>query len=317
MAAPSQTGGDELMLPFAAAFLLVGAGLGACLLYSSHVNFTLVYRWALPLVVVGCGVLHVVDTEFGRSLAYLINFVALFGCQAICWIASAKHVRRTGVSPVLFFGGVVAAEGCGVTLGAVVGLWLSSGATGGQAAGFSLLIVGAVLLVTMLVGFKPCWISGSSQGVFSGDTSREATPEEGECPQGAAKAGDLALEGAFNGGCDEALQRLFARKARILGDAYGLTKREVEITAFLLAGRNRPYIRDELVISLHTVHTHVRNILGKCGVHSQQELIDLAHAAEVGRPALDMPAPPSRMGEASPAEARVSPPAPSRRLLTI
>ena len=62
---------------------------------------------------------------------------------------------------------------------------------------------------------------------------------------------------------------------------FGLTKRETEIAAMLLAGRSRPYIRDELIISLNTVHTHAKNILAKCGVHSQQELMDLArsHAA--------------------------------------
>ena len=47
------------------------------------------------------------------------------------------------------------------------------------------------------------------------------------------------------------------------------------MAALLLGGRSRPYIRDELGISLNTVHAHAHSILAKCGVHSQRELIDL------------------------------------------
>ena len=62
-----------------------------------------------------------------------------------------------------------------------------------------------------------------------------------------------------------------ARKAKSIG----LTERETEVAELLLCGRSRPYIRDELGISLNTVHAHARSILAKCGVHSQRELIDL------------------------------------------
>jgi DNA-binding NarL/FixJ family response regulator len=45
---------------------------------------------------------------------------------------------------------------------------------------------------------------------------------------------------------------------------------------FLLAkGRNRAYIREELVIGDETVKSHVKSIYRKTDVHSQQELIDL------------------------------------------
>ena len=63
---------------------------------------------------------------------------------------------------------------------------------------------------------------------------------------------------------------------------YGLSSRETEVAALLLAGRSRPYIRDELVISLNTVHSHVSNIYAKCGVHSQREFMDLLAAPREG-----------------------------------
>lgn len=76
------------------------------------------------------------------------------------------------------------------------------------------------------------------------------------------------------------IEDLIHREALGLRDAYGLTDREVEVAELLLAGRSRPFIRDELLVSINTVGAHVRNIFGKCDVHSQQELIDLARGED-------------------------------------
>ena len=56
----------------------------------------------------------------------------------------------------------------------------------------------------------------------------------------------------------------------------GLTPRETEVLALLAQGRSIPYIRDELIISRETAATHAKHIYAKLGVHSRQELIDLA-----------------------------------------
>ena len=57
---------------------------------------------------------------------------------------------------------------------------------------------------------------------------------------------------------------------------FGLSSRESEILAFALRGRTSDRIAQELVISKSTVDTHLRRIYGKTGVHSRQELLDLA-----------------------------------------
>ena len=75
----------------------------------------------------------------------------------------------------------------------------------------------------------------------------------------------------------EELASIFEKTAEELQLRYGLTERETQIAALLLSGRSRPFIRDELVISLNTVHAHARNIYSKCGVHSQQEFMDFVH----------------------------------------
>lgn len=57
-----------------------------------------------------------------------------------------------------------------------------------------------------------------------------------------------------------------------------LSPREIEVFFLLAKGRNRAFIREELVIGDETVKSHVKSIYRKTDVHSQQELIDLIEA---------------------------------------
>lgn len=56
----------------------------------------------------------------------------------------------------------------------------------------------------------------------------------------------------------------------------GLTDRETEVALLLAEGRNIPYIQERLVISQGTAQTHAYHIYQKLGIHSKQELIELA-----------------------------------------
>ncbi len=67
--------------------------------------------------------------------------------------------------------------------------------------------------------------------------------------------------------------------ARIVGEAK-LSKREAEILPLALRGRTAERIAGEFFISKNTVDTHLRRIYAKCGVHTRQELIDLAERTE-------------------------------------
>lgn len=68
-----------------------------------------------------------------------------------------------------------------------------------------------------------------------------------------------------------------------LSGRLGLTARESETLALLVAGYDSGYISMRLGISLNTVRTHVRNVYAKAGVHSKAELELLVEgAAEKG-----------------------------------
>ena len=55
-----------------------------------------------------------------------------------------------------------------------------------------------------------------------------------------------------------------------------LTKREREVLAMMARGRDLAYVCDELCLSRNTVKGYQKSIYAKLGVHSKQEVIDLA-----------------------------------------
>ncbi len=61
---------------------------------------------------------------------------------------------------------------------------------------------------------------------------------------------------------------IFAQLAPARGD-YGLTPRETEVLQRMVDGLTMQRIADKLVVSYHTVDTHIRNIYDKLHVHSR------------------------------------------------
>lgn len=67
------------------------------------------------------------------------------------------------------------------------------------------------------------------------------------------------------------------RRQRVLGDLYGLTKREMEVVEFIRDGASNLDIAEWLDISLATVKTHVVRALDKVGAESRTALIALTN----------------------------------------
>lgn len=293
------------LVPFSIAAVLAIAAFLTCMRQTRFLNFTFLYRWSVPLMIIGCGLLLIdLGIPEQHSAAYAVNFIAMFGVQMCAWVVAPKYARRIGVSPFVLFGGLFAAEGLGIFLALTLSLPLFD--VGAPAlANLTLIATGAVALVAMLVGFNPRWL-------FLSDAVRRFTDAEfamsiprlaclacvrpcsdagsgveygvaasGGMPFGFASSsapGSVARSGsAVPLSAGEELASIFEKTAEELQLRYGLTERETQIAALLLSGRSRPFIRDELVISLNTVHAHARNIYSKCGVHSQQEFMDFVH----------------------------------------
>lgn len=327
------------LVPFSIAAVLAIAAFLTCMRQTRFLNFTFLYRWSVPLMIIGCGLLLIdLGIPEQHSAAYAVNFIAMFGVQMCAWVVAPKYVRRIGVSPFVLFGGLFAAEGLGIFLALTLSLPLFD--VGAPAlANLTLIATGAVALVAMLVGFNPRWLflsdavrrftdaefamsiprstcsacvslcsdagaagngvarsaaggcasgadANASGGVTAGANDAGSGVEYGVAASGgmpfgfasSSAPGSVARSGsAVPLSAGEELASIFEKTAEELQLRYGLTERETQIAALLLAGRSRPFIRDELVISLNTVHAHARNIYSKCGVHSQQEFMDFVH----------------------------------------
>ena len=66
----------------------------------------------------------------------------------------------------------------------------------------------------------------------------------------------------------------FEERVASFADALGLSKRELEVTEIILAGRTTAYAAEKLFVAESTVRAHVHNIYRKAGVHSRMEFMD-------------------------------------------
>ena len=68
--------------------------------------------------------------------------------------------------------------------------------------------------------------------------------------------------------------------APVIVDAYGLTKRECEITRLVLRGLSTAEVSEELHITPNTVRDHFKSIFDKVGVRSRRELVGQVFAQQ-------------------------------------
>ncbi len=94
---------------------------------------------------------------------------------------------------------------------------------------------------------------------------------------------DLAADGEGAPREDEPVRKgRFGVAIEALAEAYQLSPRETDVLRCLAMGYNSSTTASKLSISWNTVRTHTRNVYGKLGVHSQQELIALVDDATAG-----------------------------------
>lgn len=226
-----------------------GAFIAVALLSSRSVNSSVLTRWLIPVVLLAFALAHFRSPEAIEALA-LVNDLGAVILQAFFWILFAKvGYRCRGGAPVLFSCYLIGI-GFGLVAGEVLGHAVLSDV-------FGIDNLSALSLVV--------FVSVSVLMAVDGRARQFGRPRV--CEYAAELPASVEVSD---------LDAICRRQAHGLAEAYGLSPREEELVALILAGRSRPYIRDTLYISLNTVNTHIRNAYAKMGVHSQRELLDLA-----------------------------------------
>lgn len=211
---------------------------GKSIRYETHQQ---VCRWVLPFACLSYALLCVSGNAFVEA-AYTANFTGIIITQLYFWTASAKRCRIEGdVRSTKAFGVMFAALLFGGVCGVSIGLFVLPLINLDEVYKFVPLIITALITVMLLLG-----------ALSDRKTEKAPIPS--------ADFGEVI---------DAQVQDMHER--------FAFTPREQEVLGMLLMGRSRPFIRDELGISLSTVNSHVKNIYEKADVHSYQELLDEAH----------------------------------------
>lgn len=72
----------------------------------------------------------------------------------------------------------------------------------------------------------------------------------------------------------EAHQSSLEQSAKVIGDQFMLSEREIEVLALYARGFTQKRVAEELYISPGTAHAHIKRIYAKTGFHSRQEILD-------------------------------------------
>ncbi|MGN0073191.1 MAG: response regulator transcription factor, partial [Coriobacteriales bacterium] len=219
-----------------------------------RVDITLALRILLCLCVFSC-VFMPLSTDTGKLICTCLNIAAwaMFMCLNYSFIVKKSVIMRD--APLFR----QAPQRCAVpALGMAAGWAVICTGTilygAGSDAFITVRLVVAFLLVVVFVLFFPTQMHHS--------IDREAQPSPGN----AAGLGE---------------QELFEMRVKGIARDYKLSRRETEIFRYLARGRNAAFIQQKLMISPHTVKSHMYNIYGKLGVHSQQEILDMMESYAV------------------------------------
>ncbi|MBN1461710.1 MAG: response regulator transcription factor, partial [Armatimonadetes bacterium] len=71
--------------------------------------------------------------------------------------------------------------------------------------------------------------------------------------------------------------------------AVKLTKREHEVVALIAGGRSNKEIATQMRVSVHTVKSHVHNILEKLALHTRLEVASFVHEERLVAPPASKP----------------------------
>lgn len=190
--------------------------------------------------------------DFENPVNGMASFAICFSCivivQLFVWFVGLALLRETDLKPTWLFLPYCAIKGIGIFFGVELGTYSCIACGGSIPSTFPFLLLTLLFALTMIVDMS--WIKRAlgrqaTSSLGSNTTSDALSPQERDI-----LIGDFAAQ-------------------------YMITAREQDVLKLLIAGRNRPFIQEELCISRGTVNSHVSSIYGKTSTHSQQDIISL------------------------------------------
>lgn len=250
------------------------------LLARQHASLVRTYRMLFPLVTGAFLLLPLLGNTYGPALSALLMFgFELVNLLLIFFCAQVAHDLRLPSSSVY-------ALGVGPTLlamlaGQLVELALRDPLSAAGVVHLSGIALGAIYLLSLVL-LLITRRSGPARGAVSelDDTADKEKPATSGAAAGDARVATHADHASND---IESAGAGLPATVSALAAAHGLTTREEAVALLIAQGRSVPVISDTLSISPNTVRGHAKHIYAKLGIHSKQDLIDMA-AADDGNP---------------------------------
>lgn len=251
---------EKTLLPAADPVTILGAGFAGVVLFviyarSEHLpEVGAVVSTSLMMYVAGMMLLPFHAPYLSQAAAFLImtGFIFYF---VLTLVFIVDLCRTFDLNATMVAGMNQALEYAMFAIGIVAGklLWVRFADEHSLPFGISLVAVLALYAITLfLTTDRPPWKAAYYKPACPSDPTADKRHEE------AAEVDVVA----------------------VLCERYTLTPREIEVFSLLAKGRNAEFIQNALVISNHTVKTHIYNIYRKMDVHSLQDLLDVLDAEE-------------------------------------
>lgn len=237
---------------------------GVCFLWGKRPLLPWCYRILVPLLAAGFVVLGAFPADtFPKDLSVvaLYLFYLVLAALACALFLAVVHGRELPVGTAVGLGVGMAAAA------ALAGQILSQVLVAtDDLSPLMTVLTGAFVAVLLVFLGRTAW----DELVCADCPSAEGSPDgttEGEAGASASEEGGAALL--------DALRDTLEARCHSVAQQYALSPREEEVLGYLARGFSPTYIAKELVLSVSTVRTHVRNIYRKIGINKREELIHL------------------------------------------
>jgi len=216
------------------------------------IDFDLLFRASLVVFAVGVFLAPFGSAWVSSIAECLMSLVVLLITNVVALLC-AYVARHSSLHPFLIFGAFHALYGVPrLLVAAIEASGISEGYLGAEQGGFYHALMFLVIVAAVAFSFIR--------------TSPDIPPVFGDLfsPRIGAPDGQVDTKDNF--------ERVFAS----MEEKYQLTKREGEVMRLICHGRSKAFIAETLYLSENTVRMYSKSLYSKLGVHSKQELIDVA-----------------------------------------
>lgn len=227
--------------------------------------FINIFKATLPIIAISL-IIFPFAHNISFDLAAFIGILAYETFVLTSWIIVSLSARYNGASIFTAFVFTRLSMDIGATFGMLGGGYMAALDLYKDKDLLTLLCLLAVIVI-IFIAIIP--LNGRESPLF------ERPDANGEAGAGVgAQAADVMVQLPSS-------EEIFQAKANRIIERYHLTPREAEVFILLAKGRSNKLIQERLVISPHTVDSHITHIYRKCGVHSRQEIMDFLEQEHV------------------------------------